>query len=1588
MAGNIKGIIVEIGGDTSGLQNALKKVNSSTSSLSKELKGINSLLKLDPKNTELLAQKQTVLKKNIEDTSKKLESLKEIQTRYIESGGDLNSEKYRNLQREIINTENKLKELKLEASKWTTSGRSIEEFGKKVKGVSDKVNALGTTLTTRLTLPIAGLAVGMVNAAKDFETAYTGVEKTVDGTEEQMKKIREGIKNMAEELPSTTTEIAAVAEAAGQLGIQTDNILDFSKAMIDLGNSTNLTSDQAASQLAKFANITEMSQKDFDKLGSSIVDLGNNFATTEADIVNMSQRLAGAGHQVGMSEGQILGLATALSSVGIEAEMGGSAMSKAMVKMQNAVELGGGELNEVLSKTHMSLRDLELMSKNSTKDFNELCNSIGMTNTEVKQLITAGTNLEDFADVAGMTANQFEKAWKEDAAGALTAFIKGLGKTDKKGKSAIAVLSKMGITEVRLRDSMLRSANAGDLLSDAIDTGTKAWKDNTALAKEANKRYQTLDSRLQMTKNKVINVATNTGEKLTPTINVLMDKVDGLIDKFSGLNEEETKNVIKTAAIVAAIGPALKILGTIGGTVGSVAQGVGTLSQAIGVLKTGGESANATVNSLASGMKLMSNQYVLAAAAVAGLTAATIILIKKHQESINGLNGLRKEVDQQTNSWNELKKSRDENLNSYTGEISKNQKLAQELDTIVDKNGKIKKGYEERAKFITGELSNSLGTEIKLNQNVIEQYDKVKSKINELITAKKAEALMNAYQEEYQTALKNQAEATRTLTQLKQQQTEKTKELVTADTQQRYEIQQTLSTLAGTIKEQTDLIGEYGYTVENYENLQTASVSGSADKIQEAVDKMGVSWEQAKRQEGESVEDQLLNQALYVEGLNSSLKEAENANNTYQANVLKTQKESAEKQLESLKGSLLQQTSTIEGLSDEQVTSWKALAQGSLDTYNKVIRELPVDTANKIQEATGVVVRDTSLETATKNVAIDATDLYSNNFNIGKTTQEKAKETSIQLEKYTDNVKKIWNDMGKNMSEEQAKEVGIWLGMVAQTETYGGKIDKETTNLVNNIIKSYDSMPNETKEAMKDAMDPMLTEMKVKEPTLFAKASDIANGILSRLKKAFDIHSPSRETKKIFQNVMFGAEEGLDSEKKSLYSQVDTISNGIIDEMKKELDIHSPSKKAKDQVGKNIALGVIEGVKSQKANAKKSAKKLSSLYVSAAKDKISSLKTANKINEAQEVQYWETILKYAKKGTTAYSTALNQLNKAKKTLKNDVAKVTKQYIQDVAEVQKELNESIADLKKNYNDTINSRKEEIVNSLNLFSGVELDEAISKEQLTKNLKSQVDALKDWDNVLKNLESKIGNNDLIKDLQGQGISSLNILKQLNSMSKTELAEYVKLYDKKNSIAMQRAKTENEDLLKETNAQIEILNKNAEKKMASLKNTYIKELTNLGVTAKGKSEDVGKQITNGIKTGMTTGMKDLSKSMKKQIENLVNGVKKQLKIKSPSRVFRDEIGRYMALGIGVGFEDNVSTAYEQINTSINDETKKLQQELNNVQIGDFGKLQGKINSSVIDRTKTIFTTPQIVFNVQELDKARLQQCFNYINRKFGSQY
>lgn len=337
---------------------------------------------------------------------------------------------------------------------------------------------------------VASAAIGAATAAaisagSEFETAFTSVRKTIDATEEEYGKLKQDILDMSREIPSGAAEIAEVMAIAGQLGIANENLTDFTRTMINLGVSTNLAAEDAATALAKFANITGMNPEDYERLGSVIVDLGNNFATTEADIVEMATKLASTGDLIGLSEAQIMALATAMSSVGIESEAGGSSMSKLLKKMQLAVETGS-------------------------------------------------ESLKDYASVAGMTGKQFSDVFREDAVVALSAFIDGLNDTERNGKSAIAILDDMGLTEVRLSNTIQALAGGAEVMSKAIVTANEAWEENTALAIEAGKRYETVESRLQIMQNAFrelgIVAYDELREPFVGTIDMITEKVYELTD--------------------------------------------------------------------------------------------------------------------------------------------------------------------------------------------------------------------------------------------------------------------------------------------------------------------------------------------------------------------------------------------------------------------------------------------------------------------------------------------------------------------------------------------------------------------------------------------------------------------------------------------------------------------------------------------------------------------------------------------------------------------------------------------------------------------------------------------------------------------------------------------------------------------------------------------------------------------------------------------------------------------------------------------------------------------------------------------------
>lgn len=822
--------------------------------------------------------------------------------------------------------------------------KALNQLGSKTKsGLGLATKAIAATATA-----VGGLAVAAVRSGIKFESAFAGVKKTVDATDAQLAQFRQGIRDMSKEMPSSAEAIAGVAEAAGQLGIKNENLLSFTKTMTMLGDATNMSSDEAATSLARLANITGMSQSDFDKLGSTVVALGNNLATTESEIVAMSMRIAGAGHQVGMTEAQIMSFSGALSSVGIEAEAGGTAFSTLISKMSLAAQTGGEQL-------------------------------------------------EQFAKVAGMSADEFKASFEKDAAGAIITFIKGLDKINKNGGSAIKTLDDMGLSDIRMRDALLRAAGASDTFSEALAIGNRAWDENKALTNEAKERYKTLESRIGIFKNTIndigISIYDSVNTPLGDMVTAATDAANGLSKAFekdgiqglakgigsvladaataaakyapdlitagaqtvkafakglydnrkeivsaagdmamalaSGIADMLPKslgNTIKniTKVTLSAVKPVLKLadvflkvaaagssvapvlLGVVGAlksysVVGpivktliamhkgqmfvagsakalSAAQAINTaVTKANGVITTfaaakakalaaaearnaiataGGTTATiantvavqaqgvaagvaaVATKGLGAAMAFMGGPAGIAVAAIGALVGVVAMLGTESalsaDKQVKAGDKILNSIKKQRDSYNETVTAAKKKMQSEVQQMDTAAALKQELDNLVDANGKVKAGYEARAQFIAGQLSDATGIEIKLIDGVIDGYGNIGTAIDNYIEKKRAEAILKANEEAWlasQKQLKNEIKNYQELSEKIDYYHQKYEENVRKNTTLALEYKHKEEEAIEARKKSSQIIKECGEQDKEYQQMYADFMAGNYDAI-------------------------------------------------------------------------------------------------------------------------------------------------------------------------------------------------------------------------------------------------------------------------------------------------------------------------------------------------------------------------------------------------------------------------------------------------------------------------------------------------------------------------------------------------------------------------------------------------------------------------------------------------------------------------------------------------------------------------------------------------------------------------------------
>lgn len=546
-------LVVELGINNAKFDQGLSNAQKQLRTLNKAIKGAGEEIKLYGKGSESVTTKlnlmgqafkanQAIIDANNKSIAEKTEKLALLREEMAKNGGATQEQKDQATQmlnhiekykRNIAEATAEMSKLRREYSLLAkeqaiannTKIQNGQRFIDRGKETTDSANRM---LNFSRGWTVAGAAigaslVGVTKAAVDYEAALAGVKKTTDPTAIQFAAFEQGFRNLANTIPVSAKELANMGAMAGQLGIHNESLLTFVETMAKLQTATNIIGEEGAAELAKFMNIMGTSQDRVSNLGSSLVDLGNNFATTEKDILDMALNLAGAGKQIGLSEGSVFGLATALSSVGIEAEKGGSAFSKVMINMAKAVD----EMDT-----------------------------------------SAGSKLREFAGVSHMTAEEFASLFQSNPAAAIAAFVEGLGRASEEGSTAIGILQEMNIKEVRLRDTLLRAGGAYKLFNDAVNRGNQAFKDNTALQREFQTFSETTASKLALAKNRLTDVAIEAGNKLLPVLADFLKNSSGWIDGVKGMVEWFSKlppgiqNVAGAlTALAVAGGPVMTIFG-------------------------------------------------------------------------------------------------------------------------------------------------------------------------------------------------------------------------------------------------------------------------------------------------------------------------------------------------------------------------------------------------------------------------------------------------------------------------------------------------------------------------------------------------------------------------------------------------------------------------------------------------------------------------------------------------------------------------------------------------------------------------------------------------------------------------------------------------------------------------------------------------------------------------------------------------------------------------------------------------------------------------------------------------------------------
>lgn len=1450
---------VELRLNTSNFDGSIEQSIRHLTAMGAELQAIQALGNEYENSIEGLSQKHDVLTRSVEASRFKLGEQRKKYDELLASG-TANTEaleqqaiavneavaEYNRLSTQLTDVDN---QLGAQTSKWN----KFQEFGGKVKSVGESISTV--------TAPIKDFGAYALNAAIDFESAFTGVRQTVNTSEENFKKLEDGIRGMAKELPVSATEIAGVVESASQLGIAEEHLLSFSRTVIDMGNSTSMTREQAAKEFADFANIVGMGQGDFDRLGSSITELSSTMGIAASDIMSMGKGFAEQASKIGLTEAQIMGLAATMSSLGIDAETGGAAMSSVFQKIQKAVGDGG-------------------------------------------------ESLSGFAKAANMSSADFKKAFETDAASALDALVKGLAETSEGGANLKSVLADLGVSGNET-DVLLSMAGASDLLTSAVNSSSAAWKENTALSDKAAERYQTTESQIGIMKNQIVDVGISIGKVLIPIVQKVLDIFIPWIEKFSNLSSATQNTIVIIGGLIAAIGPLLVVGGTLISSIGSIVTAIGGFSMAIGA-------AGGATTALGAALALLTGPVVIAATTLAGIGIAAYAVGRDLNESSIQIEDWKTKVSESTaesvGSFLELSDQATVALNqlSWSGQAV-TEEMAANMVSIYNEMGdqvlaEMQSDHAQELEAMQNHFASSSALTEEQEASILERVAQSQNEQQQVISDGKARIA-----EIYQSA----AENNRSITEIEQQEIDIIQQTMKENAIKHLsdsEVEQKI--ILESLKNEASKI-----SAEQAAEVVQNSLEQKEGVIKDAEDQYNEIYKWAIRQRDEtgamSAEEA---QAVIDEAKRKRDEIVKNAEDMHQKVVNEAQVQ-AEEHVNKVDWETGEIKSKWSVFYENIVSKAKEIGTSVGNTWSNLLSA----TKNRFSEIKESAAEKfsalfTSIERIINNLpsifqkAFKGILLFLSNFSLVKIGAEIVNGLIKGIGNKLKELRLIFDTIGNLIPNWLKKKLGI-KSPSRVMQALGVNIGE---GLAIGIEQGCEGV-SKAAEKLADAAIPNIAQQLTISVEAMEKGQQIISGVTKVNAAEIEALNSEAENKRI--EISQQAAEKITTIKNNAAKKQVALTADQIAQIKK---IEEQALKDKETVTKQYA-EKIEKIESNSANVKfnalkeyveaqKSAGEMTakqeaefwrynaSLFKDGTKEKTNALKEFkkaysemakdqfekekeyiekrkkyNSISLAEELKIYEGYLSQYEAGTDERIYYEDKFYNTKKEISEKIKTINNDYLKQTQDVNKKLLDEEQKHNDAYKNALESRIKSIKGYFGLFDEVKIADPVDSSKLTQDLSEQVNSLSQWRIELSKLEYRRLSSDIIDELEAMGPSALAQLEALNRMTDAELMQYQELYEKKLLIAREAAIKELEPLQQETKAKIEDLRQTANSELATLNSEWqakIKEVVLGTEETLGSMNEIGKNAIQGLIDGMT-GMQS---TLQQSVNNIIKGVSQTL--------------------------------------------------------------------------------------------------------------